>query len=444
MENSIIKVPPHSLEAEQAVIGSCLIDDKAIARVVEVIGYEDFYLESHRHVFQALCEMFNRGEPADYLTLSEALKRKQLLERCGGLTFLVALTSQTVSSANVTYYAKIVKEKSISRQLIEVGTEVVEKGYQSDQDSEYLLDYVENRVFAISQGRVKKSFHHIFEITKSVYLRIEALYEKKTKITGVPSAFIDLDNMTSGFQPSDLIIIAGRPAMGKTAFALNIAQNAAQERYGNHKVAVFSLEMSEEQLVMRMLCSQAGVDAGRVRTGNLNKEDWSNLALATGELSELDIFIDDTPSISVLEIRAKCRRLQADKGLDMVIVDYLQLVGGGNKESREQQISEISRSLKSLAKELHIPVLALSQLNRSVEQRADKRPMPSDLRESGAIEQDADIILFIYRDEVYHPDTADRNIAEVIIGKQRSGPTGTAKLLFRKELTRFENLEQHY
>ncbi|MBB5022628.1 replicative DNA helicase [Desulfurispira natronophila] len=444
MEASAVKVPPHSTESEHAVLGSCIVDDKAMAKVVEILTADDFYLEGHRYIYSALIELFNHGHAIDYITLSDQLSKRKQLEFCGGLEYLINLAERVVTSANVAYYARIVKEKSVCRQLIEAGTEIVEKGYDGDQDSEYLLDYVENRIFHISQGRANKSFHHIYDITKDALLRIESIYEKQSKITGVTTGFVDLDDKTSGFQPSDLIIIAGRPAMGKTAFALSLTQNASYERNGSNKVAIFSLEMSKEQLVMRLMCSEAQVDASRVRSGQLAREDWSSLAQATGVLSNLEIYIDDTPGISVLEIRAKARRLAAEKGLDMLIVDYLQLVGGTIKESREQQISEISRSLKGLAKELNIPVLALSQLNRSVEQRVDKRPMPSDLRESGAIEQDADIIMFIYRDVVYHPDTTEPNVAEIIIGKQRNGPTGTVKLVFREQFTRFENMAKSY
>ncbi|ADU64837.1 replicative DNA helicase [Desulfurispirillum indicum] len=441
-QRSAIKIPPHNTESEHAVLGACIVDDKAMAKVVEVLGAEDFYLEAHRHIFTALTDLFNHGQAIDYITLSDQLSKRKQLEYCGGLEYLVNLAGRVVTSANVVHYARIVKEKSVCRQLIEAGTDIVEKGYDGEQDSEYLLDYAESKVYQISQGRAKKGFHHIYDITKAAYMRIEELYEKKSKVTGVTTGYHDLDDKTSGLQPSDLIIIAGRPAMGKTAFALSLTQNATS--IGKHKVAIFSLEMSKEQLVMRLLCAEAQVNSNRVRTGQLERDDWPRLAQATGSLSNLEIYIDDTPGISVLEIRAKARRLANEKGLDMIIVDYLQLVGGTIKESREQQISEISRSLKGLAKELNVPVIALSQLNRSVEQRQDKRPMPSDLRESGAIEQDADIIMFIYRDVVYHSDTPEPNVAEIIIAKQRNGPTGTVKLLFREELTRFENLAKGY
>jgi replicative DNA helicase len=388
-----------------------------------------------------MIDLFEKNEPTDLITITEILKRKNQLEEIGGASYLADLSEKIPTAANIEYYAKIVRQKSILRSLIHSATEIVSKASTAEENIEDILDFSEKTIFTIAEQNIKRSFYPLKDILKSTFKNIEYLYEKKELITGVPTGFTDLDNMTSGFQSSDLIIIAGRPSMGKTAFCLNIAQYAASE--ANTPTAIFSLEMSKEQLALRMLCSEARVDNHKLRSGFVAESEWGKLSLAAGKLSDSKIYIDDSPGISVLEMRAKARRLKAEYGLGMVVVDYLQLMGGikNRSESREQEISEISRSLKALAKELNIPVVALSQLNRRVEDRVDKRPHMADLRESGAIEQDADVILFIFRDEVYHPDSEEaKGKAEIIIGKQRNGPTGEVRLTFINEYTRFYDI----
>ncbi len=433
-------IPPQNIEAEQSVIGSILLENEALLKAVEVLRPEDFYRESHRQIYQCLLELFERNEPADLITLTENLKKKKKIEEIGGASYLAEISEKIPTAANIEYYAKIVRQKSILRNLIHSASEIVTKATSAEEEVEDILDYSEKTIFQISEFQIKPSFYALKDILKSTFKDIEKLYEKKQLITGVPTGYTDLDSMTSGFQPSDLIIVAGRPSMGKTAFALNIAQNAATE--GNVATAIFSLEMSKEQLSMRMLCSEARVDNHKLRSGFIAESEWGKLSMAAGKLADSKIYIDDTPGISVFEMRAKARRLQAEHGLGLIMVDYLQLMSGskGRSDSREQEISEISRSLKALAKELNVPVIALSQLNRRLEDRTDKRPHMADLRESGAIEQDADVIIFIYRDEVYHPDTEEsKGKAEIIIGKQRNGPTGEVILTFINEYTRFEN-----
>lgn len=434
-----LRVPPHHLEAEQSVLSGILIDSEAIGRVVEFIAAEDFYRESHRKIFQAMISLYQKSEPTDLLMVSNELASQGQLEAVGGSSYLATLVDFLPSSAPIVSYSKVVKEKAMLRSLIQAATEIIAKGYEGSDDIDRFIDDAERIIFQVSEKKMRQSFYPVKDIVKDAFKAIESLYEKKESITGVATGFKDLDKMTCGMQPSDLIIVAGRPSMGKTAFALNIAENAACE----HKtcVAVFSLEMSKEQLVQRMLCGSAKVDASKLRGGFLKESDWPKLTRAAGRLSEAPFFIDDTPALSVLEMRAKARRLKREQGLGMIVVDYLQLMRGINSgESREREISEISRGLKALAKELSVPVIALSQLNRSVESRTDKRPQLSDLRESGAIEQDADVIAFIYRDEVYNKGTPDRGVAEIIIGKQRNGPIGTARLAFLHEYTRFEDL----
>jgi replicative DNA helicase len=432
------KLPPQNNEAEQSVIGAVLIENEALLKSIEIIRPEDFYRESHRLIFQSMIELFEKNEPTDLITLTEHLRNKNKLEEVGGASYLTTLCDQIPTAANIEYYAKIVKEKAVLRRLIYCATEIASRGYSNQDEVGELLDFAEKSIFDITEDQVKASVFPLKEILKTSFKAIENLYNKKELITGVATGFTELDQMTSGFQPSDLIIIAGRPSMGKTAFALNIAHNAAYE--SKVPIVVFSLEMSKEQLALRMLCSEARVDAHKMRSGFLSESDWPKLTRAAGKLSEAKIFIDDTAGMGVLEMRAKSRRLKAEHGLGMIIVDYLQLMKGRvSIDSREQEISDISRSLKALAKELKVPVVALSQLNRRVEERAVKKPQLADLRESGAIEQDADVILFLYRDEVYNPDSPDKGSAEIIIGKQRNGPTGEIRLAFLDRYTRFEN-----
>ena len=438
--NALQNVPPQNLEAEQSLLGSVLLENEALFKVLEIIKKDDFYRESNRQIYQAMIDLYEKNEPTDLITVTEVLKRKNKLDEVGGASYLADLLENIPTAANIEYYAKIIRQKSILRNLIHSATEIVSKATTAEENVEDILDFSEKTIFQISEEQTKQSFYPLKTILKSTFKDIERLYEKKQLITGMPSGFTELDSKTSGFQPSDLIIIAGRPSMGKTAFALNVAQHASQEAH--IAIALFSLEMSKEQLALRMLCSEARVDNHKLRTGFIAESDWGKLSMAAGKLADSKMYIDDTPGITVFEMRAKSRRLKAEHGLGMIIVDYLQLMAGSKhrSDSREQEISEISRSLKGLAKELHVPVIALSQLNRKVEDRIDKRPHMADLRESGAIEQDADVILFIYRDEVYHPDSDEsKGKAEVIIGKQRNGPTGEIQLSFINEYTRFEN-----
>jgi replicative DNA helicase len=435
------RLPPQSLEAEVSVLGGVLLENEALSRVLEVVNEGDFYREAHRQIFSALLHLYERNEPADLITLSEVLKKRDALEEVGGIESLNFLVNSVPTAANIAYYAKIIKEKSILRKLINRATEIINLGFGDAGDVDESLDRAERLIFEISEDRVRPSFFPIKDIIKASFKTIETLYEKKQLITGVPTGFTKLDDLTSGLQPSDLIIVAGRPSMGKTALALNITQHAAIE--GGIPSAIFSLEMAKEQLALRLLCSEAKVDAHRLRGGFLSETDWPKLTRAAGSLSEAPIFIDDTPGLTVLEMRAKSRRLKAEHNLGLVVVDYLQLMRGrANSETREQEISDISRSLKALAKELRLPVIALSQLNRKVEDRGDRRPQLADLRESGAIEQDADVIIFLYRDEVYNrsEDNPHKGKAEIIVGKQRNGPTDKFELAFLDKYTCFENL----
>jgi replicative DNA helicase len=435
------RLPPQSLEAEVSVLGGVLLENEALSRVLEVVNEGDFYREAHRQIFSALLHLYERNEPADLITLSEVLKKRDALEEVGGIEYLNFLVNSVPTAANIAYYAKIIKEKSILRKLINRATEIINLGFGDAGDVDESLDRAERLIFEISEDRVRPSFFPIKDIIKASFKTIENLYEKKQLITGVPTGFTKLDDLTSGLQPSDLIIVAGRPSMGKTALALNITQHAAIE--DGIPSAIFSLEMSKEQLALRLLCSEAKVDAHRLRGGFLSETDWPKLTRAAGSLSEAPIFIDDTPGLTVLEMRAKSRRLKAEHNLGLVVVDYLQLMRGrANSETREQEISDISRSLKALAKELRLPVIALSQLNRKVEDRGDRRPQLADLRESGAIEQDADVIIFLYRDEVYNrsEDNPHKGKAEIIVGKQRNGPTDKFELAFLDKYTCFENL----
>ncbi len=432
------RVPPQNIEAEQAVLGAVLLQNTALNQAMEHLRAADFYKAAHQKIFQAMIQMSTAGEAIDLVTLRDHLLRKERIDAVGGAAYLSQLTEVVPTAANIVHYIRIVKEKAVARRLIDAATEIVREGFDEARGTEELLELAEKRIFEITGENIRQGFVGIEHIIKNSFEFIESLYERKELITGVPSGFADLDSKTSGFQPSDLIIVAGRPSMGKTALCLNIAQHVGIQ--SKKPVAIFSLEMSKEQLVIRMLCAEARVDAHRLRTGQLKKTDWGKLTNAAGDLSDAPIFIDDTPAISILEMRAKSRRLMLEHGLAMLIVDYLQLMRGHTSaERREQEISEISRSLKALAKELNIPVIALSQLNRSVESRNDKRPMLADLRESGAIEQDADVILFVSREEVYKETEENKGKAEIIIGKQRNGPTGTVPLHFERRFTLFQN-----
>ena len=442
IDPALLKLPPQNLEAEQSILGGVLLNNQALNQVLEILSIDDFYSEAHRKIFKAILALSEKNEPSDLITLSDALRDKRQLDQVGGVAYLSSLVENVPSAANIAYYSKIVKQKSILRNLIGTATEILEKSYGPGSDIDHVLDEAEHAIFEIAQNKIKPAFYPLKEIIKDSFRTIEKLYEKKELITGVATGFHELDEYTAGLQKSDLIVIAGRPSMGKTAFALNIAQHAAiQERV---PVAIFSLEMSKEQLALRMLSSEARVDSQRLRKGFLGETDWPKLTTGAGNLSDALIFIDDTPAITALEMKAKARRLKAEHGLGLVILDYLQLMKGSDsaRDSREQEISEISRSLKALAKELNIPVIALSQLNRKVEDRTNRRPQMADLRESGAIEQDADVIVFLYRDEVYNKseDNPEKGIAEVIIGKQRNGPVGVVKVAFLERYTRFENL----
>jgi replicative DNA helicase len=435
--------PPWSEDAEQAVLSAMLIDQDAILRATEHVDDTMFYREGHRRIFRAMVAISERGDVVDPLTLSDELERRGELDASGGKDYVGFLVDAAPTAANVEYHAKIVREKALLRRLIEASTEIVAEAFDARQTAGELLDHAESRIFEISQQRGREGFTRIKELLWPTMERIEALQRGGKSITGVPSGFTDLDELTSGFQPSDLIVVAARPSMGKTALVLNIAQHAAIEH--NVPIALFSLEMSKESLVQRMLTGEARVDAQKLRKGMLRDDDFPRLARAAGILAQAPIFIDDSPGITLLEMRSAARRLRADSNIGLVVVDYLQLIQStSDAENRTQEISQISRSLKALAKELAVPVVALSQLSRATEQRTDKRPQLSDLRESGAIEQDADLVMFIYRQEMYEgPTDKDGNSlegrAEVIVGKQRNGPTGIVNLFFHKAYTRFEN-----
>ena len=437
-----LKLPPYSLEAEQAVLGGLMIDNSTWDEVAEVAVESDFYRQDHRLIFRAIADLAEESKPYDVVTLSEWLDSRNELNNVGGLGYLGSLAKNTPTAANIKAYAKIVRERSVLRQLIRVSTDIAESAYNPDgRSSAELLDQAESKVFDIAEkgARTNSGYTNIKELLVKAVDRIDTLYQSDTAYTGVPTGFDDFDNMTSGLQKADLVIIAGRPSMGKTSFVMNIVENAAIKH--RQPVAVFSMEMPGDQLVMRMMASLGRIDSNKVRTGKLDDADWPRLTSAVGILNDAPIFIDDTPGLNPMEIRARARRIMREHGLGMIVIDYLQLMQSakGSSENRATEISEISRSLKGLAKELGVPVLALSQLNRSLEQRPNKRPIMSDLRESGAIEQDADLITFIYRDEVYNDDSPDKGTAEIIIGKQRNGPIGTCRLTFLGKYTRFEN-----
>ncbi len=445
------RVPPQSLEAEIAVLGAMMLDKNAIAQVIEMIDSTCFYRPENAMIFQAMIDLYDRNEAVDLITLTEELRRRGELDKVGGASYLETILSSVATSANIEYHAKIVKDKALLRKLITAATEIIDDAYNAQGDMSEIIDKAERRIFSVSGSRMRQSFYAMQDIVKDSLELIEQLYQQKRYVTGLESGFKDLDSLTAGFQPGDFVVVAGRPGMGKTSFALNVALHVATKL--KVPVAIFSLEMTKEQLMLRMLCSEARVKAHNVRTGYVGKSDWGKLTIAAGNLHDAPIYVDDSSDLTVLEMRAKARRLKAEVDLGLVIVDYLQLIRAPEKgENRQQEIAHISRSLKALAKELGIPVMALSQLSRAVEQRErkEKRPILSDLRESGAIEQDADLVLFIYRPIVYKQKhegeiagdeitLEDKRLAEVIIGKQRNGPTGIVELLFFEEYTRFED-----
>jgi len=437
----IDRIPPQNIEAEQSVLGALLIDANAIEKISGIIKAEDFYRQDNRIIFEAMLNLHNRNEAMDLVTVTEELRKMGKLDAVGGISAITALSNAVPTAANVAYHANIVAEKSLRRQLIGAATEVAATGYEDEADIETTIDLAEQKILSVANKRNNTAVTSIKDIVKDAMGRIEKLYDSKEAFTGLPTGFVDFDKMTSGLQPSDLIIVAARPSMGKSSLVLNIAQHVALK--GHKSVAFFSLEMSKEQLAQRMLCSEALIDASRLRIGQLKEEEWPKLVDAADRLSNADILLDDTPGITALEMRAKARRWQNEHGLDLIIVDYLQLMQGASQRSsdnRQQEMSDISRSLKALARELNVPVIALSQLSRGVEARTNKRPMLSDLRESGALEQDADIVAFIYREDYYDKETENQNIVEFIIAKHRNGPVGVVKLFFQREITRFYNL----
>lgn len=439
MENTL-KTLPVNIDAEQSVLGSMLKDKNAIVQAVETLKSDDFYKDSHKIIFGTVLSLYQKDIPVDMITLLEELKSTNKLEECGGITYVSEVSGSVISTANVHSYIKIVKDKSILRKLINTSTTIIEECYENQSNVEAVIDNAESKIFNIAENRSTSDFEPMSDILERGFLQIENVFNNKGQVSGVSSGFTDLDSKTSGFQKGDMILIAARPSMGKTTFALNIAENAALR--GGKSIAVFSLEMSKEQLSYKLLCSQANVDMLKLRTGDLQDKDWENIAKASGPLANANIYIDDTAGTSVMEMRSKCRKLKMEHGIDLIIIDYLQLMSGSTQsESRQQEVSEISRSIKALAKEMQCPVIALSQLSRAPEQRADHRPMLSDLRESGSIEQDADLVMFLYRDEYYDKETEDKNVAECIIAKQRNGPVGTVKLAWLGQYSRFGNLD---
>ncbi|MBF0705001.1 MULTISPECIES: replicative DNA helicase [Bacillales] len=437
------RTPPQNIEAEQAVIGAVFLEIDALTTATEVLQPEDFYRAAHQKIFSVMIDLSEKGEPVDLVTVTSELQDLKILEEIGGVSYLSDLANSVPTAANVEYYSKIVEEKSILRRLIRAATDIASDGYAKENEIENLLSEAEKSIMEVSQRKNTGAFISIKDVLVTAYDNIEMLQNSTEDITGIPTGFSELDRMTAGFQRNDLIIVAARPSVGKTAFALNIAQNVATKTDEN--VAIFSLEMGAEQLVMRMLCAEGNIDAQRLRTGGLTGDDWQKLTMAMGSLSNAGIYIDDTPGIRVGDIRAKCRRLKQEKGLGMILIDYMQLIrGNGSGENRQQEVSEISRSLKGIARELEVPLISLSQLSRGVESRQDKRPMMSDIRESGSIEQDADIVAFLYRDDYYDKESENKNIIEIIIAKQRNGPVGTVELAFVKEYNKFVNLERRH
>jgi replicative DNA helicase len=434
---------PQNLEAERTVLGAVLVDNAAFNSAAEMLSREDFHREAHRRIFEAMGVLAEKSQPIDLVTLKDELVRVSALEAVGGAAYLASLVDGLPRITSVEHWSRIIREKAVLRNLIHAAQRIAHTAYEAEEEPAVILDQAETAIFEIAEHRVRQGFVGIREIVKESFRTLDQIALSRERLTGVATGFVDLDERTSGFQKGDLVIVAARPAMGKTSLCLNIAQHAALR--GGETVGIFSLEMSKEQLVLRMLCSDARIDSHKLRTGSLEEKDWAKLAKAYAELSDARIFIDDSVLVTPLEIRAKCRRLKAEHGLGLVIVDYLQLVtGSGRNENRQQEIASISRSMKGLAKELSVPVVALSQLSRAPEARPEKRPQLSDLRESGGLEQDADVVMFIFREEEYKPSDENRGMAEVIIGKQRNGPTGTIKLAFLKEYTRFENLMPGY
>ncbi|MCA0972297.1 replicative DNA helicase [Halobacillus litoralis] len=438
------RTPPHNIEAEQAVLGAVFLEPEAMSTAAEFLLPEDFYRASHQRIFEVMLSLADRGEPIDLVTVTTALANNKVLEEIGGVSYLSDIANSVPTAANISYYTKIVSEKSTLRSLIRTATNIVTSGYEEEENVEDVLNSAEKDILEVSQRKSSGAFKNIKDVLIDVYDNIEELHNNASGVTGISTGYRDLDQITSGFQRNDLIIIAARPSMGKTAFALNIAQNVAV--HSDENVAIFSLEMGADQLVSRMLCAEGNIDAQRLRTGSMESDDWNKLTMAMGSLSNAGIFIDDTPGVRVSEIRSKCRRLKQEHGLGMILIDYLQLIQGSanSKENRQQEVSEISRSLKGLARELNVPLIALSQLSRGVESRQDKRPMMSDLRESGSIEQDADIVGFLYRDDYYDQESEAQNIIEIILAKQRNGPVGTVSLAFVKEYNKFVDLDHRY
>ncbi len=438
------RIPPQNIEAEQAVLGAIFLEPSSLTLASELLIPEDFYRTAHQKIFDAMLSLSDKGDPVDLVTVTSELADAKILDEIGGVSYLSDLAGSVPTASNIEYYAKIIEEKSILRRLIRTATTIATDGYSREDEVEALLGEAEKNIMEVANRKNAGAFQNIKDVLVQTYDNIETLHNRVGDITGIPTGFTELDKMTAGFQRNDLIIVAARPSVGKTAFALNIAQNVGTKTDEN--VAIFSLEMGAEQLVMRMLCAEGNINAQNLRTGSLTPEDWSKLTMAMGSLSNSGIYIDDTPGIRVNEIRSKCRRLKQEHGLGMIMIDYLQLIQGSGRggENRQQEVSEISRSLKALARELKVPVIALSQLSRGVEQRQDKRPMMSDIRESGSIEQDADIVAFLYRDDYYDKESENKNIIEIIIAKQRNGPVGTASLAFVKEYNKFVNLERRF
>lgn len=437
-----IKSSPQSIEAEKSVLGSMMIDKNVIAQAVEILSAEDFYRDAHKYIFKSIVEMYQRDEPIDEITLLEHLKSTDRLEKSGGISYITEIGSSVLTTANVKSYIKIVEDKATLRKLIDSSTKIIESCYNNQDDVEKVIDVAEQKIFDLAEKKSSSDFEPLSDILERGFEQIETLFNNKGEVTGVGSGFKDLDDLTSGFQKGDMILIAARPSMGKTTFALNIAEHAALRE--GKSVVIFSLEMSKEQLAYKLLCSEANVDMLKLRTGNLEDKDWENIARASGPLSSAKIYIDDTAGVSIMEMRSKCRRLKIEYGIDLILIDYLQLMSGSGEESRQQEVSEISRNIKAIAKEMQCPVIALSQLSRAPEQRADHRPMLSDLRESGSIEQDADLVMFLYRDEYYNKETEEKNVAECIIAKQRNGPVGNVKLAWIGQFSKFGNLEHNY
>ncbi len=442
-EVSELKVPPHNLEAEQSVLGSIIMDKDAVVVASEILRPDDFYKPNHAQIFSSIMKLYSSGQAIDVVTIQGQLQQEGILEEVGGMKYLIDLASNVPTTAHIKEYAQIVQEKSVLRKLIKTSNDILGKSYSAEDSLDDIMAYAEKSIFDVVQNKKTDDFTGIDEIVLTSIDKIEIAHKTKGGITGIETGFIDLDHRTAGLQPSDLILVAARPSMGKTAFALNIVQTAGIKN--KKSVAIFSLEMSKDQLVNRILCSEAMVDAQKARTGMLEPSDWERISESLPNITNSRIFIDDTPGINVMDMRAKCRRLKMEKGLDLIMIDYLQLmsgVGSNANTSRQQEISDISRSLKALAREMEAPVIALSQLSRACEQRTDHRPMLSDLRESGAIEQDADVVMFLYRDEYYHPDSDKKNIGEVIVAKQRNGPTGTVELAWLGQYTKFANADR--